>query len=115
MHRETKATSIPVAVKAEVWRRDFGRCVLCGAINAGPHCHYIRRSQGGLGISENIWTGCQRCHTAFDSEASDGPLHQEVKAYLKGWYKDWDESRLIYRKYGGYYAEQNYSHGSTDP
>uniref|UniRef100_A0AAU8B5F9 Endonuclease n=1 Tax=Dulem virus 33 TaxID=3145751 RepID=A0AAU8B5F9_9CAUD len=101
MHRETKATAIPPKVKAEVLQRDFGRCVLCGNHNAGPHCHYIRRSHGGLGIPKNIWTGCQRCHEAFDSEASDGPLHQKVKAYLQGWYPDWDETQLIYKKYGG--------------
>lgn len=101
MHRETKATSISAETKSIVWRRDCGRCVLCGSINAGPHCHYIRRSQGGLGIEQNIWTGCEACHKRFDSEATSGPLHAIVKAYLKGWYQDWDETQLIYKKYGG--------------
>lgn len=101
MHRETKATSISPATKAAVWKRDFGRCVLCGSINAGPHCHYIRRSQGGLGDEKNIWTGCEACHRSFDSEATSGRLHSIVKSYLKGWYPEWDESQLIYKKYGG--------------
>lgn len=99
MHRETKATSIRADVKPIVWRRDMCRCVLCGSHNAGPHCHYIRRSHGGLGIPENLWTGCQTCHEAFDSEASDGPLHQEVADYLRKHYPDWDEIDKCYRKY----------------
>lgn len=102
MHRETKATAIPPEVKKTVFSRDRRRCVLCGSFAGGPHCHYIRRSQGGLGIEANIWTGCDACHNAFDSEATDGPLHEEVKAHLIREYPGWDESKLVYRKYGGY-------------
>ena len=99
MHKLTKATSISSEVKSAVWRRDFGRCVICGSINAGPHCHYIRRSQLGLGIEENIWTGCEKCHREFDSEATDGFLHQIVEQYLKTWYPKWDKANLVYKKY----------------
>ena len=100
MHRETKATSISTSTKKEVWLRDFGRCVLCGSINAGPHCHFVRRSQGGLGIPENIWTGCDTCHRAFDTEGPDGPLHERIRDYFRTLYPDWDESKLVYRKEG---------------
>ena len=99
MHRETKATQISGETKRVVWQRDTGRCVLCGSINAGPHCHYIRRSQGGMGIEQNIWTGCDKCHREFDSEASDGPLHSIVRQHLLNWYEGWDEANLIYKKY----------------
>lgn len=102
MHRETRATEISPATKKSVWERDCGRCVFCGSINAGPHCHFVRRSQGGLGIERNIWTGCDKCHTEFDSEATDGPLHNEMRSYLKGWYTGWDEADLVYRKYGNF-------------
>ena len=105
MHRETKATAIPAAVKKSVWERDCGRCVICGSINAGPHCHFVRRSQGGLGIEQNIWTGCDTCHREFDSEGRSGQLHKEVRAYLRGWYSGWDEADLVYKKRGGTYAE----------
>ena len=71
----------------------------CGAINAGPHCHFVRRAQGGLGTEENIWTGCQRCHEAFDSEATDGPLHARMRDYFKTLYPQWDESKLKYKKW----------------
>ena len=100
-HRETKFTEISPKTKEAVWQRDGGRCLLCGSINAGPHCHYIRRSQGGSGEERNIWTGCEACHRNFDSEPSDGHLHAVVRDYLKALYKDWDESNLIYKKYGG--------------
>lgn len=99
MHRETMATAISGRTKKAVWLRDFGRCVLCGSINAGPHCHFIRRSQGGLGIEQNIWTGCDACHRAFDSESTGGPLHERVRDYLRTQYQDWDESKLIYQKH----------------
>lgn len=99
MHRETKATSISRATKKAVWQRDFGRCVLCGSANAGPYCHFIRRSQGGLGIPENIWTGCQRCHEAFDSEGIGGPLHERMRGYFRTLYPEWDKIDLVYRKW----------------
>lgn len=99
MHRETKFTAISPATKKKVWQRDFGRCVLCGSINAGPHCHFVRRAQGGLGTEENIWTGCQRCHDAFDSESTDGPLHARMRDYFKTLYPQWDESKLKYKKW----------------
>lgn len=101
MHRETKATAIPTEVKKVVFRRDKRHCVLCGSFAGAPHCHFIRRSHGGLGIEENIWTGCDACHTAFDSEPADGILHREVAEYLKALYPGWDEEKLIYHKYGG--------------
>lgn len=100
MHRQTKATSISSKTKAAVYARDFRRCVLCGSFNAGPHCHFVRRSQGGLGIPENIWTGCQRCHEAFDSEPKDGPLHNRMREYFRSLYPDWDEGKMRYRKDG---------------
>ena len=99
MHRLTKATEIPPAVKSSVWHRDGCRCVICGSINAGPHCHFVRRSQLGLGIEQNIWTGCDKCHTEFDSEGTEGPLHQFVEQHLKSWYPGWDEADLVYKKY----------------
>ena len=100
MHRETKATSISTATKKTVWARDFCRCVACGSINAGPHCHFIRRSQGGLGVEQNIWTGCDTCHRAVDSEGTDGPLHERMRDYFRTLYPDWDESKLVYKKEG---------------
>ena len=34
-----------------------------------PNMHYISRAQGGLGIEENVVTGCQECHHEYDNGA----------------------------------------------
>ena len=99
MHKQTKATSISAAVKEAVWKRDLERCVLCLSPTAYPHCHFIRRSQGGLGIEENIWTGCDECHRAFDTEGVNGSRHKYIEDYLKYCYPDWDKEKLVYKKY----------------
>jgi hypothetical protein len=52
-----------------------------------------------MGIEENIWTGCEKCHREFDSEGTDGPLHQIVEEHMKHWYPDWDKANLVYKKY----------------
>ena len=67
-----------------------------------PEAHYIPRSQGGLGIEQNIVTLCRECHDKFDfgdRETMDA-LGGIIRAYLMGEYPDWDESKLVYEKYG---------------
>lgn len=93
----SKACDISAKVKKAVWERDGERCIICGTHEAMPNSHYIRRSQGGLGIEENITTMCIRCHQAFDGIARDR-LKPKVAAYLKSKYPEWDEKKLIYRK-----------------
>ena len=97
MNSVRKATDIPKAVKDRVFERDNGCCIFCGHPGM-PNAHYIRRSQLGLGIEENIVTACIECHRAMD----EGKFAKEFKAYardyLKEMYKDWDERKLVYRK-----------------
>ena len=93
-------TDIPRSVKRTVWERDGRRCILCGRPEAGPWCHFIPRSQGGLGIEENIWTGCQRCHSLFDQGSGPAAVQarKAVRAYLAALYPGWNEAYLIYEK-----------------
>lgn len=109
MHRQTKATSIPQGTKVEVNRRDGGRCIICGA-PGGPHCHIVRRSQGGMGVTQNIVTLCGECHYALDEGLFLGRLkplglnsRQDVEDYvidyIKGFYPDWTRESVTYHKW----------------
>lgn len=116
MHRQTKATSIPASVKAAVALRDCSgghpaTCIICGAPGA-PHCHVVRRSQGGRGDTErNIVTLCNRCHLAFDEGLFVKQLkplgfenQQEIKEYIynymRSMYEGWTPESVKYHKWG---------------
>jgi len=52
---------IPTAVKVEVWRRDAGRCVLCGSDKNLHFDHDVPFSKGGSSITvENVRLLCVR-------------------------------------------------------
>ena len=99
MHRQTKAVDIPPSVKQEVWERDGRCCILCGSPDAAPNAHFIPRSHGGLGIPENIVTLCADCHDRYDNGTGRIYTKPEIAGYLKTKYSDWDEWKLVYRKY----------------
>ena len=96
--KRTKATSIPKKVKDEVFKRDKGVCIFCGKPGL-PECHYIKRSQSGLGIPKNIFTGCRVCHNKFDDSIEREKMLPIAKKHLKNLYPDWKEEDLIYHKY----------------
>ena len=96
--KRTKATSISKKVKEEVFVRDKGKCIFCG--NPGlPECHYIKRSQNGLGIPKNIFTGCRECHNKFDDSIEREKMLPIAKKHFESLYPDWKEEDLIYHKY----------------
>ena len=95
----TRACSIPPEVKAQVWERDGGRCILCLSPNAAPNAHYLPRAHGGLGVPENIVTLCPQCHAQYDNSAARPCLREEIREYLAGCYPGWNEENLVYRKW----------------
>ena len=98
MRKETKATKIPEKVKKAVWERDGGRCIVC--LRPGnPWCHFIPRSQGGLGIEQNIVTLCNACHQLYDNSEHRCEIRWKLRKYLKSKYPDWNEDLLYYKKY----------------
>jgi hypothetical protein len=56
--------AIPPAVKAEVWRRDCGACVECGATEYLEFDHVIPWSRGGATSVGNLQLLCRRCNLA---------------------------------------------------
>ena len=56
-----RARIIPTAVKLEVWQRDKGQCVTCGATDELHFDHIIPYSRGGTSLkAENIQLLCAR-------------------------------------------------------
>lgn len=97
----TKACSIPESVKLEVWNRDNHQCVFCK--KTVPHrcanSHIIPRSQGGLGIPENIITVCPECHHEQDNGKNTEYYDKLAKLYIENIYKNWEKEKVIYKKY----------------
>ena len=105
MNDRTKALAIPQAVKKAVAERDsfdgWPCCILCGKPAPGTlwsNAHYTARSQGGLGIEENIVTLCPGCHRAYDQSPRREEIRVHIKAYLQSRYPEWDENNLIFEK-----------------
>lgn len=96
--KRSRACDIPKKVKDKVWKRDGQRCIICYSPNAMPNSHVVRRSQGGLGIEENVVTMCQRCHAMYDQYIDRDAMEARIESYLKSKYPGWDRSKLIYRK-----------------
>lgn len=97
----TIATSIPKSVKEKVWERDNHKCIFCHK-NVPVECaccHEIRRSQGGLGIEENIFTACNECHRKHDEGENQLEMQKKARRYLASKYSNWNIENLIYKKY----------------
>ena len=61
-YEQTTRTPIPEAVRAEVWRRDQGRCVNCGSKENLHFDHIIPVSRGGGTSPKNLQLLCQSCN-----------------------------------------------------
>lgn len=102
--RRAKATAISQETHDKVFIRDGGCCVYCGRRYPWvfPEAHFISRKKGGLGIPENLLTLCRECHDRYDHgtrEEREG-MREFFREYFRYIYPDWDESKLIYHKYG---------------
>ena len=98
MRKRTKALDIPKNVKENVWERDRHCCVWCGSPYAAPNAHFVARSQGGLGIEQNILTLCSDCHRRYDQSKHRKIMREFFREYLHERYPEWNEQDLIYRR-----------------
>ncbi len=57
-----KRTSIPQAVRLEVWQRDGGRCVECQSQENLEYDHLIPHSMGGSSSTRNLQLLCESCN-----------------------------------------------------
>lgn len=99
MHKRTKACSISKEVREAVEERDNHQCIFCGSGDCRGEAHYIRRSQGGLGIPENLLCVCRSCHRQLDEGPTKEIFQEIAKQHLKEHYPYWDESKLVYSKW----------------
>ena len=105
--RLAKATDIPKHVKNAVFLRDEGKCVVCGNyINVMPNAHYIPRSEGGLGIEENVVTLCteftkNQCHRKYDFGTKEEKAYckEKIRNHLMSKHQGWNEEKLVFKKY----------------
>lgn len=107
MNRRTQELAIPIRVKEAVAVRDsvcgWPCCILCGKPAptgnrvAFSNAHYIARSQGGLGIEENILTLCPKCHRQYDTVGREA-FKPILRRYMLEHYDGWSEGRLTYKK-----------------
>lgn len=99
--RRTKELSISKSVKMRVWERDNHRCIFCNKLVPWnlANSHFVKRSQGGKGVEENIMTNCQECHRLFDDSKERQEWRLEyAERYLRLKYPNWDIDELIYKK-----------------
>ena len=111
-HKRTKETDIPKKVKMAVWNRDNHQCIFCNEYVEWnfANAHFIPRSAGGLGIEENIFTACEKCHNEQDNGLNTELYTTIAENYLKACYgSNWNIKNLIYKKYkteeGGLYGK----------
>lgn len=101
MSKRSKACDITSKVREQVWHRDNEKCIFCGkwVPVANANAHFIKRSQGGLGIAENIFTACIECHYEEDFGKNTKEYEQIAEHYLKSIYgSNWDKKNLVFRK-----------------
>lgn len=95
--KRTKACEIKPEVRKAVEERDDHLCIFCGRWGRGEG-HFVRRSQGGLGIEQNVITVCRKCHHEMDNGMNRVQYISYAESYLRDHYEDWNISDLVYHK-----------------
>lgn len=99
MSKRSRACDISYDTRAKVIRRDGGTCIICGKAWGLQVAHYIPRSQGGLGVEQNLVLLCPQCHADFDNGHRRKDFGDYIRNYLKRYYTGWNTQELIYDKW----------------
>lgn len=59
---DRQRTQIPQSIRHEVWRRDQGKCIMCGSQINLEFDHIIPFSKGGSNTARNIQILCEKCN-----------------------------------------------------
>lgn len=97
--KRTKACEISKEVREAVEKRDNHCCIFCGSPEARGEAHFVNRSQGGLGIEENIVTACRNCHREMDNGFNTKVYRSIAEEYLRSKYPNWNKSKLVFNKW----------------
>ena len=96
-----KATAISKKVRQRVWERDQMACIYSHR-RVPVECansHFIKRSQLGLGIEQNIVTACPECHYKYDFGVNCKEMINYTQNYLSSFYGVLKRENLTYHKY----------------
>ena len=93
-----QATSISEKVRKEVIQRDKC-CIICGSRSFLQIAHYINRSQGGLGLKENLVLLCGLCHREADNGKNSLEVKAKVRQYLEKLYPNFTDEMRRYDKW----------------
>lgn len=100
MKKRTKALNPTKKIKEDILDRDMCNCIHCGNCDTLTVAHYISKSQGGLGIPQNLGLLCMTCHHLYDNGNREDrrAIGKVFREYLQDIYPDWKEGDLYYKK-----------------
>lgn len=117
--KQAKAHAISRKTKEKVWQRQHGKSLFPPFYKITVDmccCHYISRSQGGLGDEWNIF-GCYQSpwldeHKIYDRALKSDTLNpnemrEVVSKHLADNYVGWNEKKCKYDKYIQYKLGEN--------
>lgn len=62
--------------------------------------HFVPRSQGGLGIPQNLACGCAWHHMLLDNgKDTRADMLSKFEEYLKARYKGWNREMVVFNKW----------------
>jgi len=97
--KRSKACDITPKVRAEVYKRDGYRCIICGSSYMLTVAHLVGRAQGGLAIKENLVTLEMSLHNEADNGKNTKEVKKKMREYLENLYPGFTDEQRKYNKW----------------